>query len=511
MKNHMKKLFTLIAITLFVYNVFAQAPQRLSYQAVIRNSTGGLVTNHAVGMKISILQGSSSGTAVYVETHTTTTNSNGLATIEIGGGSLVSGSFATINWSGSTYYLKTETDPAGGTSYSITGTSQLLSVPYALHAREVQIGSSKWEKSGSDIYYNRGRVGMGVTSPFAGLHVKGTGFPESFLYLQSDAAADAGLRIIEGDQTKWHIFNSSSAGGLQIWNSAIKSAIFCRQSDAFIGLGTTSPESGLHLKGTGLPSAFMIAESDAGQDAGIRFDEGTTAKWSVFNDASAGGLQIYNTGAQTAIFCKQANAYVGIRTTTPQAGLHLKGTGYPSAFFYIQSDAGQDAGMRFYEGTTAKWHIFNNSAAGGLHIYNNNVTTAIFAKQSTCFVGLGTTNPLFRLDVIGSIRATGSVYYGGSEGTGATAYSKPDYVFGESYNVMEIDEVEEFLQRENHLPWITSAEKEKQENGNVTNMTRMAFETVETIENLQLQIIEQRKLIRELEARLKKLEAKGRR
>ena len=131
----MKKLFTLIAITLFVYNVFAQAPQRLSYQAVIRNSTGGLVTNHAVGIKISILQGSSSGTAVYVETHTTTTNANGLATVQIGGGTVVSGTFATINWSGGDYYLKTETDPSGGTSYTIVGTSQLLSVPYALNSK----------------------------------------------------------------------------------------------------------------------------------------------------------------------------------------------------------------------------------------------------------------------------------------------------------------------------------------------------------------------------------------
>ena len=133
--NPMKKLFTLLVTTLLTLTLFAQAPQKMSYQAVIRNSSGDLVTNHSIGMRISILQGSASGTSVYVETHTTTTNANGLATIEIGGGSIVSGTFSGINWASGSYFLKTETDPSGGSSYSIVGTSQLLSVPYALDAR----------------------------------------------------------------------------------------------------------------------------------------------------------------------------------------------------------------------------------------------------------------------------------------------------------------------------------------------------------------------------------------
>ena len=130
----MKNLFTLFAAVLLTANVFAQAPQKMSYQAVIRNSSNALVTGTAVGMRISILQGSSSGTAVYAETQTPTTNANGLVSIEIGAGTVVTGTFAGIDWSAGPYFIKTETDPAGGTSYSITGTSQLLSVPYALSA-----------------------------------------------------------------------------------------------------------------------------------------------------------------------------------------------------------------------------------------------------------------------------------------------------------------------------------------------------------------------------------------
>ena len=130
----MKRIITMCATLLVSASMFAQAPVKMSYQAVVRDGSNNLVTSNAVGMQISILQGSSSGTAVYVETQNPTTNTNGLVSIEIGIGSVVSGDFSTINWANDTYFIKTESDPAGGTNYTITGTSQFLSVPYALHA-----------------------------------------------------------------------------------------------------------------------------------------------------------------------------------------------------------------------------------------------------------------------------------------------------------------------------------------------------------------------------------------
>ena len=116
-------------------SVFAQAPEKMSYQAVIRNSSNALVASSKVGMKISFLQKTDTGTVVYVETQTPTTNVSGLVSIEIGSGAVVSGNFTNINWANGPYFIKTETDPSGGTSYTITGTSQLLSVPYALYAK----------------------------------------------------------------------------------------------------------------------------------------------------------------------------------------------------------------------------------------------------------------------------------------------------------------------------------------------------------------------------------------
>lgn len=134
----MKKVFTFLAAILLTASVFAQSPEKMSYQAVIRNSSDVLVTNQQLGMQISILQGSASGTAVYVETQTPTTNANGLVSIEIGTGTVVSGDFTTIDWANGSYFIKTETDLNGGANYTITGTSQLLSVPYALHAKTAE-------------------------------------------------------------------------------------------------------------------------------------------------------------------------------------------------------------------------------------------------------------------------------------------------------------------------------------------------------------------------------------
>lgn len=137
----MRKLFLVLAAVLLIATVWAQSPNKMSYQAVIRNASNNLVTSTAVAMQISILQGSTSGTAVYVETQTPTTNANGLVSIEIGGGAVVSGNFSNINWANGPYFVKTETDPdgaTGGISYTITGTSQLVSVPYALHAKTAE-------------------------------------------------------------------------------------------------------------------------------------------------------------------------------------------------------------------------------------------------------------------------------------------------------------------------------------------------------------------------------------
>ncbi|GAF04650.1 Lcl domain-containing protein [Saccharicrinis fermentans] len=140
----MKILFTIVIALSIASHCFAQVPEKLSYQAVIRNSNDDLVANQEIGIQISILQSSADGTSVYVETQTTTTNYNGLLSIIIGEGSVESGEFESIDWSSDTFFLKTEIDITGGTSYTITGSSQLLSVPYALHAKTAESVTSSY-------------------------------------------------------------------------------------------------------------------------------------------------------------------------------------------------------------------------------------------------------------------------------------------------------------------------------------------------------------------------------
>jgi hypothetical protein len=136
----MKKLFILVSLVLSSASTFAQAPQRIPYQAIIRSASGTVIAGAPVATRVSILQGNAEGTVVFSETHAGETNTNGLLSLQIGAGTPVTGSLSDINWANSPYFLKTETDPQGGSNYVITGTSQLLSVPYALYAANTAPG-----------------------------------------------------------------------------------------------------------------------------------------------------------------------------------------------------------------------------------------------------------------------------------------------------------------------------------------------------------------------------------
>lgn len=132
----MKKriLLTIVCSMAYLGYVKSQSPNLFSYQAVIRDGSGALIINSNIGIELKIKQGSSAGTVVYSETQKISSNANGLITVQIGAGTVVSGSISVIDWSNGPYFLESNTDPTGGTNFTIKGTTQLLSVPYALYA-----------------------------------------------------------------------------------------------------------------------------------------------------------------------------------------------------------------------------------------------------------------------------------------------------------------------------------------------------------------------------------------
>ncbi len=152
----------------------AQSSLGMTYQAVVRNASNALVANAVVGVRVSIIQGTPTGTVAYVETHLPTTNINGLATFNIGTGTATVSSYFLIDWANGPYFLKTDIDPTGGVNYTITNTAQFMSVPYAQFAYKSAdsgwglVGNNAFEgnfigtTNNSDLIFKRNNVKAGL-------------------------------------------------------------------------------------------------------------------------------------------------------------------------------------------------------------------------------------------------------------------------------------------------------------------------------------------------------------
>lgn len=192
------KLFALslfVQLTLLAQNV----PQSLNYQAVARTASGLIIPAQSVTVRFTILDGSVNGTTVYQETHTTTTNNFGLFTLAIGAGSPTSGVFTTINWGGGDKFLRVEIAADGGTNYQLQGTTQLLSVPYALYAHRTPLvaGNAISITNGNTISANyQAGTGINITgSTIAHNLVGGTGINITGNTISHNLVAGNGISI----------------------------------------------------------------------------------------------------------------------------------------------------------------------------------------------------------------------------------------------------------------------------------------------------------------------------
>ncbi len=147
----MKKITFFLYLLFSVAALYAQTPESFSYQAILRDRDGHVLKEQSVSLQISLLQGSAEGQAVYTETFSTTTNDLGLVTLQIGTGD-TEDDLGAVDWQAGPYFLKIAVDTSGGQDYTEMGTVQLLSVPYALHARSASgivsgDGSIRYEDS----------------------------------------------------------------------------------------------------------------------------------------------------------------------------------------------------------------------------------------------------------------------------------------------------------------------------------------------------------------------------
>ncbi len=162
MKKHLAFISALLLLS--CTHAFGQAPQSFKYQTKAKDTSGNNIVNRSVSFRMSIVQGTISGPVVYEETDTATTNPFGLATLDIGNGTVISGSMSAINWSNGPYFIKIEFDPNGGNNFTFMGTSQMLSVPYALYSQSSGAVYSKTPGQGAILSSPNGNCWQIVVS-----------------------------------------------------------------------------------------------------------------------------------------------------------------------------------------------------------------------------------------------------------------------------------------------------------------------------------------------------------
>ena len=340
MKKAKPLIISIITILLANHTICpAQAPSKMNYQAVIRNISGDPIKNTNVSIEISILKGSSSGPTVFTETYSASTNAFGLVNLGIGSNNPTG--FSAIDWSDGLYFIKLKVN---GTEM---GTSQLLSVPYALYAKEAGNtggGISNWQKTGNNIYYNNGNVGINASNPQSKLCINENGGSFYTIFVSNEQDNGTGLRI-----------HSSGSSG-----------------------------NGIYTKSTGVSGTGIWgrAENTSGSNIGGRFEAWGTSGWGVYGLATGtSGRGVYGEANNSSISTKNYGGYFvakggngrgvyGEATGTDGIGVYGNALGTSGNGVYGEAAGSSGNGVYgFAYGSSGKGVYGNATGTSGFGVY----------------------------------------------------------------------------------------------------------------------------------------------
>jgi hypothetical protein len=371
----------------------AQVTDRMNYQAVARDASGNILGNQLVSIRLTVEDGSG-GSALYVETHSATTNQFGLFTLQIGNGSVVSGVYSNIDWSVGNHWLKVEMDPAGGSSYTDMGESQLLSVPYANYAASG--GTPYYAGNGIDITSNT--ISLTNTTVNPGTYGDNVNIPQLTI--------DAQGRITDAINAPISGFLPAGTSGQTLRHNGsdwiANSNLY--NDGSSIGIGTTSPVGLLHLNNPGGTAILTLSHN---------FNTHIEAANDVANGAS---LRFYTTASSTTgeRMRISSEGMVGIGTTLPEQSLHVNGVIRANS---IENDQSNDFEIFSTANTNyqADEHVFSTAFNERMRIDNAGD------------IGIGFSYPQQKLDVNGAIKigttssnVAGSIRYTGTDFEGYT-------------------------------------------------------------------------------------------
>ena len=411
----MKSSLSLLTALLLSAAVWAQSPDKMSYQAVIRDNSNNLLTQQMIGVKISILQGSAEGTEAYTEIQSPETNANGLVSIEIGTG-ITSDDFSSIDWSDGPYFIKTEIDPDGGTNYTLTVTNQLLSVPYALFSKKAgnvfsgsftDLSGTPSTLSGYGITdgMNTSHAANGITSSMITDWNTAFGWGDhDGLYRPIGYVPD--WSEVTGKPTFATVATTGSYTDLSNRPTILNSQWTTGGSDIYyndgnVGVGTADPATFIHAHGSPVSSRGQLSLSaPAGEGIFLSFYDADVFKSYVWYDMAdeAFKLQNFTSGA---LNLNPYGGFVGIGTNTPGAKLEVadypEGTNNPVAIRLrnLRSTVDHYWEIRAYDsGLGGPYGRF--AINGGIPFRNDRLVITTQGR-----VGIGTTDPQSPLQVVG--------------------------------------------------------------------------------------------------------------